>query len=620
MDDLIDDASDREWYEVIAELYHRQVKLKAGLSGHSPEDELENALDFLESHQNQVSSSNRIQPIIELVLQNTSSVEDAKLERWISLCNNIASEKRANDRYQQEREFISLKIELKQVLDKSVESEQGEIIQSIEAETEFQGKRSNLLRATVLERGLDRCSEFLDDDKMEEWKREAKEARLQAAEDEMTEVPLDDELVEAVAEEAKENATRLVEWFETTVDLYESSTYALYCLLCSDGYVPSYEMAQNAEKGFVFREVFQTQYTSPEGHAIGINPPARDEEKDRIPSSYPRNIDTKNRTLAEALYRLIDRGSLTEFDFHIILSIAKISTHTYAFLTDAIIDLFEGNYVQSLAIAMPHFEGAIVDTLDNMSRPAVAKTEDGTQQQAFGGLLEDLEDDIEPEYLQYLKVNYTDGRGANQRNRWSHGQFKYFQANFRSAVIVLFDTLKTLIELNPTPYTAIFSLPSRTISTETRRQQGIDISEHLEEEQSVLAYAYAEDASLIIAEDENEGRTPFIVVRGGLKQDYGVSETDLSRDEIQDYVEGLKHPAPDLPEDIELTWLDTEAAVQAQIEQIISELDEKDGVPKEDVVATAQRFGLTDEQIKTAIDDLLENGKISGSDGDLFSN
>jgi hypothetical protein len=617
LDELIDDADDRDWYRTAAQLHHRRIKLKSGLSGHNPEDELKAVLEFLEDHSEEVLSNNQIQPIIELAEQNTDSISDDDLQIWVDLCDDIIVEKRANNRHQQEREFIKLKKELKQELGQSTEPDQERIIESVEAEAEHQGKRSNLLRATVLERGLDRCAEFLPDEKKEEWKREAVEARRQGAEEEMVDISPGEELVEAEAQKTKENVGRLVEWFDFVKDTYESSTYALYCLLCSDGYVPSWEMAKNTEKGLVFREVFRTQYTSPEGHAIGVNPPAR-EEKERIPSSYPRNIDQKNRTLADALYRLIDSGSLTEFDFHILLSIANITPHTHAFLTDAILDLFDSNYVQSLAIAMPHLEGAIVDTLDYMGRSATAKTEDGTQQQAFGGLLEDLEDDIEFEYLQYLKVNYTDGRGPNQRNRWSHGQFRYFQANFRTAVITIFDTLKTLVQLNPSPFVAVFSLPSETISTPSRRQQGIDLSKHLKEGQKILAYGYEDDTAIIVAENEEEDRTPFLVIRGSITQDYGLSETGLSRGEIRDNVELLKDPGADLPDNIEPTWLDTEGAVQSQISRIISDLDDGDGVPQEDVVDLSKRFGLRDERINSAIDGLVEDGNITVADNKLM--
>jgi hypothetical protein len=618
LDELIDDADDRDWYQAAAQLHHRRIKLKAGLSGHNAEDELTDTLDFLENHGDEVLSSNQIQPIVELVEQNTDSISDDGLLRWMDLCDDIIVEKRANNRHQQEREFIGLKMKLKQELGQSTEPEQERIIESVEAEAEHQGKRSNLLKATVLERGLDRCAEFLPDDKKEEWKREAVESRRRGAEEEMVEMSPGEELVKAEAEEVRKNAGRLVGWFESVKETYESSTYALYCLLCSDGYVPNWEMAKNTEKGFVFREAFGTQYTSPEGHAIGVNPPAR-EEKERIPSSYPRNIDNKNRTLADGLYRLIDSGSLTEFDFHVLLDIANVTPHTHAFLTDAVLDLFDSNYVQSLAVAMPHLEGAIVDTLDHIGRSATAKTEDGTQQQAFGGLLEDLEDDIESEYLQYLKVNYTDGRGPNQRNRWSHGQFRYFQANFRTAVITIFDTLKTLIQLNPSPFVAVFSLPSETISTRSRRQQGIDLSAYLKEGQKILAYGYEDDTAIIVAENEEEDRTPFLVIRGTIAQDYGLPETGLSRDEIRDNVELLKDPTPDVPDDIELTWLDIEDAVQDQVSRIITDLDDGDGALQEDVVEIAKRFGLRGDRVKSAIDSLVEDGNITMSDDKLIA-
>jgi hypothetical protein len=190
-------------------------------------------------------------------------------------------------------------------------------------------------------------------------------------------------------------------------------------------------------------------------------------------------------------------------------------------------------------VALPHFESAIVDTLRERNRSATAFTGEGTQQRTLGGLLDNIQTDTEDEYWAYLKVKYTDPRGPNLRNRWSHGQFRYFRANFQNAAILLIDILKTTIQLHSTPYIAAFGFPFRTISTEQRRREEIDISRYTDSQENVRAYGYTDGVGVIVVEDKEEDQTSFIVVRGGIRQDYAYDESSLSRSEVAEHIEML---------------------------------------------------------------------------------
>lgn len=618
LNDLIDDSKDDGWNRVVPILYHRLIKLKAGLQGHDPHDEIQNTHSFLASNYEDIPA-NLIRPIVELVELNLDCLSDAEIREWVSLCNDIAEKHEGNNQFSEERNFLSHAIKLKQEVGDDVGLEQGQLVESFDMEAEVQGKRSSMLRADVLERGLSRCAEFLDEEKKEEWKREALEARRDGAENEMAEMRLDEETAEAIAEESQENTDRIVEWFEGTAEVYESSTYALYCLLCSDGYVPSYAQSIKSEQGFVFPQLLETRVTSPEGHAIAVNPSIRDEDDSeiRVPTGYLQNILTMTQTLAGALYKLIDKRAISVYDFFRLLDIANISVSSRAYLIDAIIDLYEQEYPQAFAISIPYFEGAIVDTLDNMGFSATALTEDGTQQSSFGGLLNQISDEIEDEYWAYLKVRYTDGRGQNQRNRWSHGQFHYYQANFVNASTLLFDILKTLIELNPTPYLAVFSLPSRTISTQSRRRRGFDLSEYIDPELEVRAYGVSEDIAVIVAESDQ--RTEFRVIRGNTFQDHGLSKTDMSRDEVERHIDLLKNPAPDLPEDIELTWIETADEIQDHIQRIIESIIDQgvENCTRNRVIEVAQKYAITEDEAESAIDSLVDSSDVEETDGEI---
>lgn len=614
LDDQIDAAIDLDWYAVTATFHIEKIQLKAGLSGHDPQPEIADALTFLDDNLEE-TSTNRIQSLVKLVLDNADFLTDDELRAWADLCDRWADLLGDENQYMQERHAISHRIALKNEISEDVNDDQQRMVDSFDKEAELKGQNSSLLLATTLEQGLKRCVEFLSDEKKKEWKRRALDARREGI-NEMAEISIDEDMQEALAEESRANIERMVDWVKDTVDIYSNSTYALYCLLCSDGYVPGYEQALLVQEGFVFPQMVQTQITSPEGHSIGVNPSLMDDpESRRIPTSYVHDVRIKNIILTSALYRLFDDDIISEFDFYLLFEVSDMSDNTKAFLTDAVMDLYDGKYIRSFGLAIHRMEGAIVDTLDEMGMAFSALTGEGTQQQALGGLLEDLDDLIDEEYLIYLITNYTDGRGHNYRNRWAHGQMQYRELGFQVASITIFDTLKTVLQMNPTPFVAQFSLPSRTISKRT--QEGLDVGEFLEEDHEIIAYGYEDKIGVIVAENPDANETNFRVVRGGTFQDYPISGVDQDRDEIERHLESLKIPAPNLPDAIELVWVETDEEIQSHLLQIVRTLNEH---PAEEgnlerVKEAAHQYGIDPEMAESMLDAMLTDGELSRQDG-----
>jgi hypothetical protein len=157
----------------------------------------------------------------------------------------------------QERQAISHRIELKNEIGEDVDDDQQRMVESFDKEAELKGRNSSLLLATTLEQGLKRCVEYLSDDKKKESKRRALDARREGI-NEMAEISIDVDMQEALAEESRANIERMVDWVKDTVDIYSNSTYALYCLLCSDGYVPGYKQA------LLVQEDLQPRHLDPE--------------------------------------------------------------------------------------------------------------------------------------------------------------------------------------------------------------------------------------------------------------------------------------------------------------------------------------------------------------------
>lgn len=53
--------------------------------------------------------------------------------------------------------------------------------------------------------------------------------------------------------------------------------------------------------------------------------------------------------------------------------------------------------------------------------------------------------------------------------------------------------------------------------------------------------------------------------------------------------------------------------------RIITDLDDGEGAPQEDIVELAKRFGLRDDRVMAAIDGLVEDGDITMSDDNLMA-
>jgi hypothetical protein len=78
--------------------------------------------------------------------------------------------------YRNERDLLEDCIELKQYLGEDIGTEQAAIADSFEAEAEKKGQRSSMIRASVLSSAVDRCAEFVDEQRVAKWKRAVRDA------------------------------------------------------------------------------------------------------------------------------------------------------------------------------------------------------------------------------------------------------------------------------------------------------------------------------------------------------------------------------------------------------------------------------------------------------------
>jgi len=81
----------------------------------------------------------------------------------------------------------------------------------------------------------------------------------------------------------------------------------------------------------------------------------------------------------------------------------------------------------------------------------------------------------------------------------------------------------------------------------------------------------------------------------------------------------LKSPAPNLPEDIELTWVESEEEAQEHVVDILEAFNEHTSKPVswKQVIEAAKRYGISPGQTEPAIENLKSDGIITESDDGL---
>lgn len=379
-------------------------------------------------------------------------MKDPLLERCIEVCEERREIQAGQDNYRAERDTIEQLIGLKEAIDEDIEDEEDRLIGSFQDEIDrrpsYQGK------GAILKEAITRCSRFLNEDKEREWKRELREVNRTAVQEEFAEISPPDDIAEEAAEEAEKNVERIQDWFRSAAEA-DSSTYALYCLLKSDGYFPDWETIEEIESDTVLSSILPRVTISPEGDPIETEgSPLHDEDAERIPGPYKMQMQHLNLILVNALYGLTENGDITETNFICLLSYTnRLSPDDQLFLMDLITAVFEERYPETIHLGMSRME-SVASTLLEKTGASVTSV-DGTdiQQAGLGGLLRTVEDDYSEETGYYLRVKYAEKSGENLRNRTNHGQLFYNECHFMTAILLLFDIFQILVTVSESEYT-----------------------------------------------------------------------------------------------------------------------------------------------------------------------
>ena len=618
-EDAIADAEDREWVNIASQYQYRRIRLKAGLQGHDVTNELEEVLEFLENCHTD-DSPNFTTSIIEAAIDNIDDIPDPHRDRWIDLIKTNADAYRTDNRFNQLREYLRLLHEFKRACDRDTSDVETALVDSYRREAELVERESLLQKADILQSGVAECAEYLSDEQKRNWKQEALQARRTGTETELHELNPGDldvdgfegeSLQQAVAEEMEHNTQVYVDWFKHVKQASGSGSYALYCLALSSSLIPDPNKIRLSTEEFVISQLVSRRIISPEAHTLSVDP----SDSESIPNNYSHYAAGKMSSLGNALYRLIKEGHLTlSHIFHIFTIGDTLSPDTEAFLTDALLELHEDNHRPALFLFVPHLEATIVDTLQSVGRPAYTIIDDGTQQQLLGGLFIDGRDLFGRHYAIYLRYRYTSREGMNLRNRLSHGQLRYRNANYLNAVLTLFDTLKCLITLNSADYLNYFGIPQETLSPSTQYDQETDLSLFTDLNKQIIGYGTSTDGHtlVVIRENGHEDHTELFVDRGRVHR-YLIDGTGLTRDEIENEIDQLRDDYPNIPDSIDYTWLDQNDLILHTITDVIDDQTAApaDAPTQDTIIEHAKVRGIDESTTRTALRRLEERDDIT---------
>lgn len=244
----------------------RLLRLRLSV-GEDAESTFEEIVDYLESDfEGEDIHLGNFHSLVDLIIEHGDQVDDSLIRRCINVCEERQEVQRNQGNYRSERDTIGKVIQLKQQLDDEVESEQNRLVGSFQDEIDRHS--SSTQKAAILKEGVVQCSSFLDEEKERKWKRELREANREAAQNEFAELSLSDEEAEEVAEEAEQNVERIKGWFRSA-SRNHSSTYMLYCLLKSNGYLPDWETVEDIDSESVISSILPRVMINQEGDPIG---------------------------------------------------------------------------------------------------------------------------------------------------------------------------------------------------------------------------------------------------------------------------------------------------------------------------------------------------------------
>lgn len=436
-----DTSLEEDWDGITPLLISERIKLLSELN-HEQElqEALAQALDFLMEKESLIPIGPALD-IVDLIIENLWIIEDTyTVDTLLDYLSKHADRLMEGNNFLNYRKLWRRSLEVRQYLDGiEVEPAKEAIIKSYSQQVQFhKDQDQHSQRATFAKEAIVECVDWINEDQRVRWEDEYLEGNKERIEQmaEISHSPSDEEI-----SDLDDAVEQIVDGFEERKS-NRNTADAIIWLLNNNVVAPSIQRARSISQGHI-SEIISGQTITRSGESY-----SQDEARSDRPQSYGAMVQFTHGIRQSVYYRLHNRDLLRESDFFLLFNGRdELTGNNVAYLTDFIIDLFEHRYPEAVHLGMVQLESVIRELMRNYGKSTLSVDSESGElyQKPLNGLIYEVKDDLDEDWIEYMRYWYGDLSGQNLRNRIAHGRLPYRKANWGMAIILLFDILQTLL-------------------------------------------------------------------------------------------------------------------------------------------------------------------------------
>lgn len=437
----VDTSLEEGWEGITPLLISERIKILSELN-HEEElqEALTQALDFLMEKEASIPIG-PVLDIVDLIIENSRVIEDdVTVDKLLGYLSEHADRAMDENDFLNHRELWRRNLEVRRHFE-DIEAEPAKeaIINSYSRQVQFlKDQDQHSLRATFAKEGIVECVDWISEDQRVQWEDEYLGGNRESIEQmaEISHRPSDQEI-----SDLDDAVVQIVDGFEE----HKSNTNAVEAiiwLLNNNVVAPSIQQAQSISQGHI-SEFITGQTITRSGESY-----SQDQARPDRPQSYGAMVQFTHHIRQSVYYRLHNRELLRESDFFLLFNGRdELTGNNIAYLSDFIIDLFEHRYPEAVHLGMAQLESIIRELMRKYGKSTLSVDPETGElyRKPLNGLIYEVEDDLDEDWVEYTRYWYGDLSGQNLRNRIAHGYLPYRKANWGMAIILLFDILQTLL-------------------------------------------------------------------------------------------------------------------------------------------------------------------------------
>lgn len=435
---------DEDWERIAPTVIEERIRLLGQLNHTKKLQAATNeAVDFLIDMEDTIPIG-PVLDILDVIIENLNSIQESDtIETIVQYLESQADRAIRANGYNDYRHLWRRNLQIRRDTDDlEVQPAQEAIIDSYNKQIEFHKDRDqHSHRATFAHEAIIECIEWIDDSQRVEWEQEYLDGNRESIE----------QMAEIVHEPSEEDLSELNEAIEGIIDGFQErksefhAVDAILWLINHDIFRPSIETAREISAGSI-TNIIQTRTLTQEGESY-----SQDEASGDRPQSYGGMVQMTQNIRQSVYYRLQNRELINEGDFFLLFNGRdELSSDNLAYLTDFIIHLFDHNPTAATHIGMAQLEAVLRKLMAQNDKSTLQlDSETGElKRRSLSGLLYQIEDDIDEDWMAYMKYWYADLSGQNVRNKIAHGHLPYRNSQWGMSIMILFDILHTFYEFD----------------------------------------------------------------------------------------------------------------------------------------------------------------------------